>query len=439
MDTKADSLSIINRFIPKPEPLLDSGDLLTILQGLAAVIFIGMLIGLEREYSRPKDAKIFAGIRTFPLIGILGFTAALISSITDTWIYISIFIGFSALSVAAYYSAAKEGRLGGTSEVSGMLVFVLGSLVYWGYFLLPSVIAIIIATFLSMKLQLHSFAGKVNAQDIYATLKLAIITLIILPLLPDKPLGPLNVLNPRLIWYMVILVSSISFVGYVLIKLYGRDKGIAVTGFLGGLVSSTAVTFSMSKKSKLEESLSSSYTIGIILASAIMYLRVIVIISIINQSLLKYLWFPLILFAGVSLLVTLLFYRKLDRNSFSDVILRNPFELRSAFLFGAVFGLVILLTKAAQVYLGDGGIYAASALAGFSSVDAIIVSISNLVYETISIDVAVRATIIALIANTLIKILISFIWGSKQLRANIFKALGIVVIVSSVYLVYLYL
>lgn len=439
MDTKADSLSIINRFIPRPEPLLESGDLLTVLQGLAAVIFIGLLIGLEREYSRPKDAKIFAGIRTFPLIGILGFTAALIASITDTWIYISIFIGYSALSIAAYSAATKEGRLGGTSEVSGMLVFILGSLVYWGYFLLPAVIAIIIATFLSMKLQLHSFAGKVNAQDIYATLKLAIITLIILPLLPDKPIGPLNVLNPRLIWYMVILVSSISFVGYVLIKLYGRDKGIAVTGFLGGLVSSTAVTFSMSKKSKLEESLSSSYTIGIILASAIMYLRVFVIVFIINQSLLNYLWFPLILFAGTSLLVTLLFYRKVDRSSFSDVTLRNPFELRSAFLFGAVFGLVIFLTKAAQIYLGDSGIYAASALAGFSSVDAIVVSISNLVFETISIDVAVRAIIIALIANTIIKILISFIWGSKQLKINIFKALGIVIIISSMYLVTLYL
>ena len=439
MDTKADSLSIINRFIPRPEPLLESGDLLTVLQGLAAVIFIGLLIGLEREYSRPKDAKIFAGIRTFPLIGILGFTAALIASITDTWIYISIFIGFSALSIAAYYSAAKEGRLGGTSEVSGMLVFILGSLVYWGYFLLPAVIAIIIATFLSMKIQLHSFAGKVNAQDIYATLKLAIITLIILPLLPNKPLGPLNVLNPRLIWYMVILVSSISFVGYVLMKLYGRDKGIAVTGLLGGLVSSTAVTFTMSKKSKLEESLSSSYSIGIILASAIMYLRVLVIISIINQSLLNYLWLPLILFAAVSFLVTLLFYRKVDRSSFSDVILRNPFELRSAFLFGAAFGLVILLTKAAQIYLGDSGIYAASALAGFSSVDAVIISISNLVFESFSVDVAVRAIIIALIANTIIKILISIIWGSKELRITVFKALGIVVIVSSVYLVYLYL
>src|SRR5690606_5327453 len=111
---------------------------------------------------------------------------------------------------------AKEGRLGGTSEISAFLVFVLGSLVYWGYILLPAIIAIIITMFLSLKIQLHTFVGKLDAEDIFATLKLAIISIIILPLLPDRTFGPLDVLNPRLIWYMVIFISGISFIGYVL-------------------------------------------------------------------------------------------------------------------------------------------------------------------------------------------------------------------------------
>ncbi|MFN3695364.1 MAG: MgtC/SapB family protein, partial [Ignavibacterium sp.] len=242
MQTNIDSTSLFQNLLPKPEPLLESGDMFTILKGLAVVIFIGMLIGLEREYARNKDEKIFAGIRTFPLIGLYGFTSALISSITENWVYAIFFIGFAGLSIAAYYSSAKDGKVGGTSEVSAFIVFILGSLVYWGYILLPVVIAIIITMFLSLKIQLHSFVGKVSAADIYATLKLAIITLIVLPILPDKTYGPFDVLNPRLIWYMVIFVSGISFIGYIFIKLLGKDKGIIVTSLLGGMVSSTALT-----------------------------------------------------------------------------------------------------------------------------------------------------------------------------------------------------
>ncbi len=439
METKIDSLLIIDRYFPKPEPLLESGDLLIVLQGLAAVIFIGLLIGLEREYSRAKDSKIFAGIRTFPLIGILGFTSALIASITDTWIYIAIFIGFSGLSIAAYLTAAKEGRLGGTSEISGMLVFILGSLVYWGYFLLPAVIAIIIASFLSLKLQLHSFVGKISAADIYATLKFAIITLIILPLLPDKAFGPLNVLNPRLVWYIVILVSGLSFIGYVLMKLFGKDRGIVLTGLLGGMVSSTAVAYSMAKKSKQELTLSSNYATGVILASSVMFVRVLIIVAIVNQNLLSSIWLPLIIFALAGFIITTFFFRKMQSEILTEEILKNPFELKSAFLFGAVFALIIFITKAAQVYLGDSGIYAASALAGLSSVDAIVVSISNLVSEVIPVSVAIKAIIISLIANTFVKMIITVVWGSDEIKRIATKALGLLLIIPVLFLIYLYL
>ncbi len=439
METKIDSLLIIDRYFPKPEPLLESGDLLIVLQGLAAVIFIGLLIGLEREYSRAKDAKIFAGIRTFPLIGILGFTSALIASITGTWIYIAIFIGFSGLSIAAYLTAAKEGRLGGTSEISGMLVFILGSLVYWGYFLLPAVIAIIIASFLSLKLQLHSFVGKISAADIYATLKFAIITLIILPLLPDKTFGPLNVVNPRLVWYIVILVSGLSFIGYVLMKLFGKDRGIVLTGLLGGMVSSTAVAYSMAKKSRQELTLSSNYATGVILASSVMFVRVLIIVAIVNQNLLGSIWLPLIIFALAGFIITTFFFRKMQSEIFTEEILKNPFELKSAFLFGAVFALIIFITKAAQVYLGDSGIYAASALAGLTSVDAIVVSISNLVSEVIPVSVAVKAIIISLITNTFVKMIITVIWGSDEIKRIVTKALGLLLIIPVLFLIYLYL
>lgn len=437
MQTNSDSTSLFQNLLPKPEPLLESGDMLTILKGLAVVVFIGMLIGLEREYARNKDEKIFAGIRTFPLIGLYGFTSALISSITENWVYAIFFIGFAGLSIAAYYSSAKDGKVGGTSEVSSFIVFILGSLVYWGYILLPVVIAIIITMFLSLKIQLHSFVGKVNAADIYATLKLAIITLIILPILPDKTFGPFDVLNPRLIWYMVIFVSGISFVGYIFIKLLGKDRGIIVTSLLGGLVSSTALTFSLTKKSKIEEPLSFNYGLGVITASSMMFLRVLLIIAILNSELAVPLFIPLVIFALAGIIASIVFYKKNINIPEAAIELKNPFELKSAFVFGIIFGLTIFLAKAAQIYFGDQGLYAASALAGFSSVDAISISISRLFGSNITLLVAMKAILFATISNTVIKMSISSFWGSNILKYVVWKGLGVMLIAQILYLMIL--
>jgi uncharacterized membrane protein (DUF4010 family) len=238
---------------------------------------------------------------------------------------------------------------------------------------------------------------------------------------------------------MVILVSGLSFIGYVSMKLFGKDRGIVLTGLLGGMVSSTAVTFSMAKKSKKETLLSANYATGVILASSVMFVRVLIIIGIINLELLKSLWLPLLLFATAGFIVTIFFYRKMQTEILTEDILKNPFELKSALLFGAIFGLIIMLTTAAQVYFGDSGIYVASALAGLSSVDAIVVTISNIVADIIPLNVAVRAIVIALIANTVIKILITIIWGSDELKRIILKALGIIVILPVLYLIYLYI
>ncbi|HSL89695.1 MAG TPA: MgtC/SapB family protein [Ignavibacteriaceae bacterium] len=434
-----DTLNVFQHLKISPEPLLESGDLFTILQGLGAVIFIGLLIGLEREHSRSKDQKIFAGIRTFPLIGILGFLTALTSSLTSEWVYVAVMFGFSGLLITAYLTAAKDGRLGGTSEVSALLVFILGTMVYYGYILLPAIIAIVITIFLSLKIQLHTFVGKISGEDIFATLKLAIISIIILPLLPDRTFGPFDVLNPRLIWYMVIFISGISFVGYFFIKLLGKDRGIILTGLLGGLVSSTAVAFSLSKKSVLQPLLSYNYAIGIVLASTMMFIRVFIIVLVLNSALVSNLWIPLLIFTIAGYIISRIMYKKESKNDLTDIEISNPFELKSAFLFGLLFAAVIFGAKAAQVYLGDQGIYAASALAGLTSVDAIVLSISKLSTENLVFLVAEKAIIIALISNTIVKILITVIWGSIELRKAVIKGLGFVLIIPLIYLITLFI
>lgn len=434
-----DTLNVFQHLKISPEPLLESGDLFIILQGIGAVIFIGLLIGLEREHSRAKDQKIFAGIRTFPLIGILGFLTALTSSLTSEWVYVSVLIGFSGLLITAYSNSAKDGRLGGTSEITAFLVFILGTMVYYGYILLPAIIAIIITMFLSLKIQLHTFVGKINGEDIFATLKLAIISIIILPLLPDETFGPLDVLNPRHIWYMVIFISGISFVGYIFIKLLGKNKGIVLTGLLGGLVSSTAVTFSLSKKSIIQPSLSYNYSIGIVLASAMMFFRVFIIVLVLNSALVSKLWIPLILFTIVGYIISRIMLKKELKNDLAEIGITNPFELKSAFIFGLLFAAVIFGAKAAQVYLGDQGIYAASALAGLTSVDAIVLSLSKLSSEQLVIDVAEKAVIIALISNTIVKIIITLIWGAPELKSAAIKGLGFISILPLIYLLTLFI
>jgi uncharacterized membrane protein (DUF4010 family) len=432
-----DSLKFLPDYLLHNGTTLTSIDLFTLLQKLVVALFIGLLIGLEREHDRPKEDKIFAGVRTTPLIALLGFVAGLIASITTYWIYFIIFGGFASLVTTSHVYSAKSGRLGGTSEVALYLVFLLGTLVYYNFIILAAVIAVIVALFLTLKFQFHQFVGKVSEEDLYATLKLAIITVIVLPLLPDKTYGPLDVLNPRLIWYMVILVSGISFVGYILMKVYGEGKGVSLTGLLGGMVSSTAVAYSLSKKSKENLSLSPNFAVGIILASTVMYFRIFIVVLVFSSSILSELWLPLLIFIVCGFIVSLIMSKKFVNGKHEQIELTNPFRLKSAILFGIIFGIVIFVAKAAQIYLGSGGLYAASALAGLTSVDAIVLSLAKFAAGKLSLQIVVTAIILATISNNIVKALITLFTGSDQLRKYVFAGLGILSGVSVIYLLFI--
>jgi uncharacterized membrane protein (DUF4010 family) len=421
---------------PIPQSALEPDEFFILVQKLVIAILIGVLIGLEREFSRPKSGKIFAGIRTYPLLSMLGFSSALIATFTETWMYGIFFLGYAALITTAYFTSAKEGRLGGTSDVAALLVFLLGSLVYWGFLLVAATIAVFTMLFLSMKIQLRRFVGNIRSEDILAIMKLAIITIIILPLLPNEVIDPLEVLNPTTIWLMVIFVSGLSFLGYLLVKYTGKDKGIRLSGFLGGLVSSTAVTFSMSKKSKESEALSGNYAVGVILASSIMYIRVYIIILFLNTSLAAHTWLPLFILGTAGLIVSFIFTKKVKEKQVADFELKNPLELRFALLFGLIFAVVIIASKAAQVYLGTEGMYAVSAMAGITSVDAIVLSVIELLPGSISISTAVAAIIISTASNDIVKIGIALYWGSKDYRRYVTLGLGVLVLVSLIMLIF---
>lgn len=422
--------------IPIPESVLEPGEFFILIQKLVVAVLIGILIGLEREFSRPKSGKIFAGIRTYPLVSMLGFSSALIASFTETWMYGIFFLGYAALITTAYFISAKEGRIGGTSDIAALLVFLLGSLVYWGYLLIAATIAVVTMLFLSSKLQLRKFVGNIRSEDILSIMKLGIITIIILPLLPNEVIDPLKVLNPSTIWLMVIFVSGLSFLGYLLVKYIGKDKGISLTGFLGGLVSSTAVTISMSKKSKESESLAGNYAVGVILASSIMYIRIYIIILFLDIQLAIHTWPPLLLLGAVGLIVSFILTKKVKEKQVTEFELKNPLELKFALLFGLIFAIVIIATKAAQDFLGTEGMYAVSAMAGITSVDAIVLSVIQLLPASVSISTAVAAIIIATASNDIVKLGIALYWGSKEYKKNVTVGLGLLVTVSLIMLVF---
>ena len=430
-----DSIKFLPDYLSASRNYIGSEDLFIIFQKLIIAVLIGVLIGLEREHSKPATEKTFAGVRTFPLISILGFVAALISSVTSFWIYFAIFIGYSSLITAAYVFSAKFGRPGGTTEVSTILVFILGSLVYWNYVVLAAIIAVVVATFLTLKIQLHRFVGKVSEEDLYATIKLAIITVIILPLLPNREIGPLNILNPQLIWLMVIFISGISFIGYIFIKVFGQNKGIPITGLMGGLVSSTAVSYSFSKKCKENNTLSENFALGILLASTLMYPRIFMIILVLNSAIIKSVWIPLVLLTLTNAAVSYFMFNDIKhKESMEGIDLKNPFKLKSALLFGFVFAVMIFLAKAAQVYLGKNGLYAASAFGGLASIDAIVVSLTQLTFGKLNGHVVTIAVIIVIISNSIFKAAITLFWGTKELSKRVIKGLGAVSFVAVVYL-----
>jgi uncharacterized membrane protein (DUF4010 family) len=384
-------------------------------------LLIGVLIGLEREYARLKEEiKAFAGIRTFPLIALLGCCAALISELTDAWVFGLLALLLGLLIAIAYAADAREGRVGLTSEVAAIVVFVCGALSYWDYLDLAAALTVVTFGFLTLKPQLHGLAKRVSSEDLYATLKFAIISLIVLPVLPNQTYGapPFDAFNPYKTWLMVVFISGISFLGYMLIKIVGSRRGIGLTGLLGGLVSSTAVTLSFSERSEEHPDLARPFALAITLAWTVMFGRVVVEVAVLNRALLQAVWLPMAVAMGAGLVCCIYYYFAQRTDQESDVQVSNPFELGPAIKFGALYAIILLVAKVAQYYFHDAGVYLASVLAGLTDVDAITLSMAELAgtQDGVAVPTAARAVVLATISNTAIKGGIALTAGSRTLR-----------------------
>ena len=402
----------------------------------AAALVIGMLIGLEREHAAQPEVQLFAGVRTFALIGLAGCTAALVSTAAGTPLaFVAVLLVLGALLSIAYFVVAGRNDIGLTTEISAVITFLAGALCYWNYLMLAAAIAVITTLLLSLKGEIHRFAHTISRQDIYATLKFGVITAIILPVLPNQSFGPppFDVLNPQRVWLMVVLVSGISFLGYVLIKLLPGRNGVGITGLLGGLVSSTAVTISSSERSKENPPMARALAFSVVVAWTVMFMRTPIEIGAVDPSLVGAVWLPMVAAALLALAYAGYIYLSLGRSSPSRMQFSNPFELRPALQFGLLYAVILVGARAAQLYFGQSGLYLSAIFGGAADVNAITLSVAEL-HRTgsLSAAVAVRAVVLAAIANTLVKAAIVVFVAVPAMRRVVLPAVPLTIAAAAI-------
>ncbi len=384
-----------------------------ILSFLVAVL-LGFLIGLERERKRETHGSIFAGIRTFPLIALFGAIIGILTVSNGPWILVGSFAPIALLVGLAYWRESKGEKVGGTTEMAVLVAFGLGVIAGMGDYVGALAGAVLATTVLSLRPQLRHLAGAITPEDLYAIVQFAVVSLVILPIIPSENFGPWGVWNPRTIWLQVVLISGLSFVGYIATKLVGSTRGISLSGLLGGLASSTAVTISFSERSKAAPALELVYASGVLAASAVMVPRILVLLGIVEPSLVL----PTLVSLGVLMVLSavgsLIVLRFRGAGSSDGAKVANPFELKVALQFALLFALILLVAKAAEVYLGTGGIYLASALAGLTKPDAMALTLANQMRGGLDVTVAVRGLAIAVVSNSVFKGVLAMSLGGKR-------------------------
>ena len=411
-------------------------------------LLIGALLGLEREFFQQKDdSPSFAGIRTFSLIALLGAVTAFLYpefGIIPMSISLAGLIIFTSIGFIATQLQEKRGT-GITTEVAAVLTFLFGAITMSDHIDIAISLSVITSILLAAKGRLHQGIRRMSSKDIYMTLQFALLTAVILPILPNRPIDPWELLNPFQIWLMVVLVSGIGFSGYVLIKFLGPLRGLNIMGILGGLASSTATTISFSSASKENPKLSSNYARVVILASTIMFPRVLFIIMIVYPPLVPTVSIPYtaMLITGFIIVYFLQKKSKISKKVTKRILkLHHPLSLSTAVKFGIAFAIVIVIIQVALNSFGVSGVYLTSIIAGLTEMDAITLSVSNLAKNSqIQNQTAGIAILLATIMNTISKALIAFFTGSRELHQIIFKAFGVIILVgilSSILVIWLF-
>lgn len=397
----------------------------------AIALAIGALVGVEREWRKREDTTPGSGgIRTFILHAMAGAVSAWLSQRLDSlWIFLATGFCMTAIIITAYVLQAtrNDNSHGLTTAVASLVTFVLGGTVVFGEAPLAVSLAIVTSAVLAFKQPLHRAVGWLSQDDLRAMLKLLIATFIILPVLPDRALDPWGALNPYKMWWLVILISGLSLVGYIASRWIGEHRALPLTGLCGGLVSSTAVSLDFARRSReqpTQPAWADALASGILAAWLVMFGRILGIVAVMNLTMLRDYWQPFAAMALVTAGASLIFYRRSRDGSKASgpVPLKNPFSLTSAMKFAAIFAAVLLVVKLVEMQFKGQGLTLVGALAGLTDVDAITLSMSELGRTADQLRPAALAIAAATCSNTLIKCGFAVALGSQLLKRRMLLA-----------------
>jgi len=352
-------------------------DLGSIFFQLAIALGLGLLVGLQREHV----TKRLGGVRTFPLVTMLGTISGLLAQSFGGWMVAAGLLALTGIIVIGDLAELREDKLdpGVTTEVAMLLMFVIGAYLVVGRREVAIALGGAVAVLLQFKGELHGIARKLGEDDLRAIMQFVLISCIILPVLPDKTYGPYAVINPRNIWLMIVLIVGLSLSGYIAYKFFGSKVGVVLSGILGGLISSTATTVSYSRRTSTQPELSRVAAVVIATASTILYLRILVEIATVAPRLLWNAAPPILALALVLAASSVILWFRRSNEPDSPPPLENPSELRPALLFGLIYAIVLFAVAAVRDFFGNRGLLVVALLSGLTDVDAITLSVSQLV------------------------------------------------------------
>ncbi|MBO9122532.1 MULTISPECIES: MgtC/SapB family protein [unclassified Rhizobium] len=403
---------------------------------LGVALAIGLLVGVERGWTE-RDVRVggrTAGLRTFGLTGFLGGIVGTLQPLTGPFFPATIAVLLGVVYIAGKWQEAIEDKdYGITSIIAALCVFALGMLATLGDLITAGAGAVVVTVVLAARTSLHGFLQGLTWVELRSALMLLAMTVIALPLLPDKPLDPWGALNPYALWLLTITIAALSFAGYVAIRLMGSSRGILLAGAAGGLVSSTALTLSFARYSMEAPQGARHLAAGAAIAGALSFARVLVIASALSLSMLAPLSSALIP-AIIGFLATSLFlaWRSGSSTQAPEIGLTNPFELKTVISFALLLGLISLVSKMATEYVGASALYVVAAISGLVDVDAITLSTVRLVGSAISATTAADVTLIAVFVNMVTKVALAFTAGRREYAVTLGLASAVAILFGAI-------
>lgn len=396
-----------------------------IFRDLGLALGLGFLVGVQREQ---VDSRL-AGVRTFSLISLFGALAALLAKqLESIWLLAAgllVVVALFWLGVRSH-SEVDDAEPGVTTEFAAVVMYTVGALMIYGYHPQGIAVAGVVALLLHWKTPLHRFVDRIDRDDLNAVVRLVLVGMVILPVLPNETYGPYNVLNPFEIWLMVVLIVGMSVGAYVIRRLLGAKVSTLVGGFLGGLISSTATSISFSRRTKEHPDESSNSAMVIMVASTIVFARVLVEVAIVAPKVLIDIAPPLAVVAGLTVLICVAQYFW-SRGDFAESEAQEAdANLKSAVVFGVLYGAVLFGVAAAEEHFGDSGMYIVAGISGLTDLDAITLSTSQLMGEgRVSTSVGWRLIMVGYLANLLFKGIAVGVLGSREVFIRVAIVFGL--------------